>query len=95
MHLYLYKTDGTLIKQLTKGNWVVNEILGFNKKSQEIIYTSSEASPMQKNVYAVNMNTANMRRISTTLATHTAALSKSGTFLIDAFTSEKYLEILK
>ncbi len=89
MHLYLYKTDGTLIKQLTKGNWVVNEILGFNKKSQEIIYTSSEASPMQKNVYAVNMNTANMRRISTTLATHTAALSKSGTFLIDAFTSEK------
>ena len=27
MHLYLYTTDGKLIRQLTKGNWVVNELI--------------------------------------------------------------------
>ncbi|MGN6476098.1 MAG: DPP IV N-terminal domain-containing protein, partial [Flavipsychrobacter sp.] len=28
MHLYLYNTEGKLIRQVTKGNWVVNDILG-------------------------------------------------------------------
>lgn len=31
-HLYLYNTDGKLIKQLTKGDWLVQDVLGFNAK---------------------------------------------------------------
>ena len=30
MNLYLYKSDGTLIKQLTANKWVVQEIIGFD-----------------------------------------------------------------
>ena len=35
-HLYLYNTDGTLIRQLTKGEWVVENIVGFNTKKKLI-----------------------------------------------------------
>lgn len=89
MHLYLYNADGTLVRQLTKGNWIVNDILGYNKKNQELIYTSTEASPLEKNVYAVNINTGMMRAVTNTPASHTAQLSANGNFLIDAYTSEK------
>lgn len=89
MHLYLYNDDGSLVRQLTKGNWIVNDILGYNKKNQEIIYTSTEASPLEKNVYAVNINTGMMRAVTNTPASHTAQLSANGNFLIDAYTSEK------
>lgn len=89
MHLYLYNDDGSLVRQLTKGNWIVNDILGCNKKNQELIYTSTEASPLEKNVYAVNINTGMMRAVTNTPASHTAQLSANGNFLIDAYTSEK------
>jgi len=87
MHLYLYKNDGTLIRQLSSGNWIVNEILGFNKKNQEIIFTGTRESPLQKNIYAVNIATAKIRSISKIPATHTAALSADGNYLIDAYTN--------
>jgi dipeptidyl-peptidase-4 len=74
---------------LTKGSWIVNEVLGYNKKNQELIYTSTEASPLEKNVYAVNINTGMMRAVTNTPASHTAQLSANGNFIIDVYTSEK------
>lgn len=88
MHLYTYTND-TLSKQLTSGDWLVNEVLGINKKSNELIFTSSKESPMQKNVYAVNLTTRALRTVSTTMATHTAQLSFSGNYLIDVFTNKE------
>ena len=87
-HLYLYNSDGKLIRQLTKGEWVVNEILGFNEKSNEIIFTSSKESPLQKNIYAVNIESGNIGKKSTVDATHTATLSANGNYLIDNYTNE-------
>ncbi len=85
MHLYLYANDKE-VAQLTSGNWVVNEILGYNRKERELIFTSSKESPMQKNVYGVKIDSREMRRFSTSFATHTAQLSRSGIWLIDNFT---------
>ena len=43
-HLYLYGTDGKLVKQLTSGNWLVQDVLGFNSGKKEIIIASTEYS---------------------------------------------------
>lgn len=88
MHLYLYTNDGAPV-QLTSGAWIVNEILGFDKKTQEIVFTSTKDGAMQKNVYAVNVTTKAIRTVSTTMASHTAQLSASGTYLIDVFTNKE------
>jgi Dipeptidyl peptidase IV (DPP IV) N-terminal region. len=37
-HLYLYNAEGKLIKQLTKGNWLVKEVLGFDGKGGQYLY---------------------------------------------------------
>src|SRR5699024_7645698 len=37
MHLYRYSTSGKLLNQITKGDWVVNAINGFNPKKNEVI----------------------------------------------------------
>ena len=54
-HLYLYNTDGKELKQLTSGEWVVTDIIGFNKKLKSIIITSNEQNPLQKNLYSVQV----------------------------------------
>ena len=87
-HLYLYNSDGKLIRQLTKGEWVVNEILGFNKKLNQLIFTSSKESPLQKNIYAVNIESGKIEKKSIVDATHTATLSANGNYLIDNYTNE-------
>ncbi|HNB82260.1 MAG TPA: prolyl oligopeptidase family serine peptidase, partial [Chitinophagaceae bacterium] len=85
MHLYLIRNGE--VKQLTSGNWLVNEILGYQEEGNELFFTGTRESPMQKNVYAVNLKTAAIRLVSTTLATHTAQLSSNGQYLIDVYTS--------
>ncbi|MFA6151564.1 MAG: DPP IV N-terminal domain-containing protein [Chitinophagaceae bacterium] len=87
MHLYLMSTEGKLVRQLTKGNWVVNEILAYNKEQNEIIFTASKESAMERNAYAVNIATGKMRRIDTETGYHTAVANSTGEYLLDVYSS--------
>lgn len=87
MHLYLYNTDGKMIRQLTQGKWVVNEILAFNKERNEIIYTASKESPMEKNTYAVNWTTGVSRRIDREYGLHNVIANSNGQYLLDVYSN--------
>ena len=54
-HLYLFDQSGKELKQLTKGPWVVMELVGFNKKTQSILILSNEANLQQCNLYSVSV----------------------------------------
>jgi dipeptidyl-peptidase-4 len=82
-HLYLYNTSGKLIRQVTKGDWVVNELICFNQKRNEVIYTSSQESPLEKHCYAANWTNGKMRRIDAEQGMHTIAASTDGEYLFD------------
>jgi dipeptidyl-peptidase-4 len=86
-HLYLYNTNGKLVRQLTKGPWVVNELIGFNEARQEVIITTSKESAMEKNSYAVNWANGKMRRLDTEAGMHTVTASEDGQYLFDAYSS--------
>jgi dipeptidyl-peptidase-4 len=74
-------------KQLTKGEWIVKDILGFNEKTKEIIITSTEISPLQTNAFAVNTKTGKTRLIGDGVGTHRVQLSGSGKYVIDNYTA--------
>ncbi|MGP1476932.1 MAG: DPP IV N-terminal domain-containing protein [Phocaeicola sp.] len=86
-HLYIYNTEGKLIKQLTKGEWLVQNLLGFNVKTQEVIYMSTEISPLQTNTYAINVNNGKKRLISTEEGFHRVQLSPDASYIIDNWES--------
>ena len=73
--------------QITKGEWLVQGILGFNEKAQEVIIMSTEQSPLQSNVYAVNLKNSKRRLIGSAEGVHRAQLSTSGKYVIDNYTS--------
>ncbi len=89
MHMYLYTKNGALIQQLTKGEWIVNEIIGFNNISNEIIFSATKESPLQKNIYAVHIESAIVRKITKTPATHNATASTNCNYIIDIYNNEK------
>lgn len=82
-HLYLYKKDGTLVRQITSGPWVVMEMLGFDSKHKAIIYASNECSPIQRNLWIVDVNTGKRALYDNGAGWHNGMLSADGLWLVD------------
>lgn len=95
-HLYLFDTSGKQIKQLTTGKWIVIDLMGFNAKTKEAIILSTGASPIQNNLYAVNLQTGARRLLDNGKGchanttgeggSHKIALSSSGQWILDSYT---------
>ena len=85
-HLYLFDQSGKELKQITKGEWVVMEVLGFNKKQKTVIIEANKEHPLHHRLYSVNMNGA-IKQLETVDGVHNAVLSPSGNFLIDRFST--------
>ena len=82
-HLYLYSKDGKLIKQLTSGPWVVQEVLGFNTKQKSIIIAANKYHPLHRWLYAVSIKDGKIRELVDTDGVHRGSLSETGAFLVD------------
>ena len=85
-HLYLYNKDGKLLSQLTKGPWVVMELIGFNLKQKAVIFKANKEHPLHHRLYTVNMN-GEMKQLETVDGVHQATLSPSGNYLIDKYST--------
>ncbi|HMK27721.1 MAG TPA: DPP IV N-terminal domain-containing protein [Chitinophagaceae bacterium] len=86
-HLYLYDTSGRLIKQLTKGNWEVLEVKGFDTKAENLFYVSTALAPVNKNLYALNMKTGLANCITSMPTVHTTQVSSDGSTVLDVYST--------
>jgi dipeptidyl-peptidase-4 len=86
-HLYLYDTTGKLLKQLTKGNWVVTDFAGCDEKGTAAFYTATAESPITRNFYSVDFKKGNTIKITSGEGTHTVLLNSKGNYVIDNFQS--------
>ena len=84
-HLYLMDKSGHEIKQLTSGKWVVEQLVGFNPQHQSVIIASNELNPLQRNLFAVDLNTGRRTLLGSDTGWHTPALSASGRYLVDKY----------
>ena len=85
-HLYIYDINGRLVKQLTSGNWVVMDVLGFDVQKKAVIISANADSPIQQNLYRVDIATGAMTRIDEGgKGWHNGLLSASGRYLIDNY----------
>jgi dipeptidyl-peptidase-4 len=88
-HLYLYSINGVVLKQLTRGNWEVLDVKGFDDTGDNLFYTSTEESPITRNLYSVNLKTGSSRRITQGADVHNAQVSSDGNFVIDNYSSSE------
>lgn len=86
-HAYLYNTEGKLIKQLTKGNFDVTAILGFDIEERNMFYMSTAVSATDRDAYKVNMKSGKTTRITTANGTHNVKVSADGKYLLDDYSS--------
>lgn len=75
------------VTPLTQGDWLVQNIIGFNVKKKEILIQSTEISPLQSNVYAIRIDNGKRRAVGNSEGVHQVQLSYSGNYLIDSYTT--------
>ena len=99
-HLYLYNTDGKLLKQLTAGEWVVLSVEGFDAKGENLFFTGTKPHPLSSCSYGTPLCMTNwklnLKKGEATCLNHEAvmgsgvhyaALSPSGRYIIDNYSS--------
>ncbi len=86
-HLYLYDTDGNLIKQVTKGDWVVLSFEGFDENGENIFITATKDSPIDVNFYRVNLESGEMTRITKTSGRHMVVFTNDGKYFLDSYSN--------
>ena len=86
-HLYLYDASGNLIKQLTKGNWEVLEVKGFDVIGENLFYISTGESAITKNLYQLNLKTGSSKKITTVSGVHSTQVSTDGSTVIDSYSN--------
>lgn len=67
-HFYLYKTDGTLVRQITQGSFEAESLVGLDQsaKTPVLYYTSTEQSPMERDLYRIDLKGKNKQRLTST-----------------------------
>lgn len=84
-HLYLYKTDGTLVKQLTKGEWDITDFYGYDEKKKLFYFQAAAVSPLEREVYSIDFEGEKMEKISTKKGTNSADFSKGFEYYVLSF----------
>ena len=69
-HLYLYNTDGQMLRQVTKGNYEVQGIIGFDAKGENVFVYANKESAIGLAAYRVNLATGNMTLLTPAKGTH-------------------------
>lgn len=86
-HLYRYDYSGKLINQVTRGIWSATRIEGSDASQQTIYYTSTEVSPLQRQLYSIRFDGLNKRRITTAEGNHRINMSPAATYFLDRYSS--------
>ena len=99
-HLYLYNTKGELLKQLTKGEWVVLSVEGFDEKGENLFYTATKPHPLSSYSYGTPLCMTNWKlnlkkgesvclnhEAIMVNGVHRAEVSPSGRYIVDSYSS--------
>ena len=84
-HLYLYNTDGQLLRQVTTGQYEVEGFIGFDAKAENIFVYANKDNLIGRAAYRVNLATGAMTLLTPTDGTHTVKVSHDGTTVIDFY----------
>ena len=91
-HLYLYSTDGTLIRQLTDGDWNVDNfrsraIRGVDEAARLVYFMATAQTPIERHLYHTHLDTGGISKITQAAGVHVASMSPDFTYFVDHFSS--------
>jgi dipeptidyl-peptidase 4 len=87
-HLSVGRTAGGSAQPITRGDWVVDKIVGVDETSGYVYFTATEENVRRRPIYRVAFDGTGFAKItSTPRGQHSALLSPDGRLLLDTYSS--------
>ena len=86
-HLYRYDYSGKLLNAVTNGKWEVTYVHHIEPKTGKVYFTSTEASPLERQLFVADVDGKNKHRLTTAPGRHTVNFSPNGQYFIDKYSS--------
>ncbi len=86
-HIYRYDYDGNLLGQLTAGEWEVIRIEAFDVKKKSLYFTSTENSPLERQLYSMGLNGKKKKKLTAVPGTHRVNVSPNGKYYVDSYSN--------
>lgn len=85
--MYLYTTDGKLIKNLGFKDVVVTNLLGFDASNSKINYIGTTNNGLDRQLFQVDLKSGKTLQLTTVTGTHNASVSSDGTMVLDQYSN--------
>jgi dipeptidyl-peptidase-4 len=82
-HIYLYSNDGKEARQVTRGDWEVNQVEGVDESRGRVFYTSSEGTHLERHLYSIGLDGRNPERLSHDPGMHAISMGAGGSYYLD------------
>ena len=81
-HIYHYKADGSLKRQITSGQWDVTNFYGYDDKSGYLYFQSSMSEPYNTEVCRVKLNGKGLKVLNPAVGSNSANFSTGNKYFI-------------
>lgn len=106
MHLYRYAADGTMVNQVTKGDWAIvssgggafwvhHAVVGIDEANDWIYFTALKDGSVERQLYRIHSDGEGMTRISQEAGTHAISMSLDAQFYFDEYSNIHTLPALQ
>lgn len=85
--MYLYNTDGKLLKNLGFKDVVVTNLLGFDASNSKINYIGTTNNGLDRQLFQVDLKSGNTFQLTSISGTHNASVSSDGTMVLDQYSN--------
>jgi dipeptidyl-peptidase-4 len=106
MHLYRYSADGTLVNQVTKGDWAIvsshggafwvhQGVVGIDEANDWIYFTALKDGSVERQLYRIHSDGSGMMRVSQQTGTHAIGMSLDAHYYLDEYSNIRTLPALQ
>ena len=86
-HIYLYNMDGKMVRQITNGNYDVTRLYGVDEVNKMIYYQAAEQSPLERQIFSVDMDGKNKKNLTPAAGTNAAQFSSTFDYFVNTFST--------
>lgn len=93
-HLYLHAADGSLVRQLTAGEWVATRLVGVDEARRLAYVLGTRDGALERHLYTVRLDGGEVIRLTEEPGWHDVVLSENGEWLLDSWSDRHHAPVI-
>lgn len=82
-HLYRYDKHGVMLRQITHGDWMVDDVRAVDEKRGQIYFTATAETPLESHLYRVSIDGGEIQRITNEPGMHVVTCDHANQRFVD------------